>query len=247
MHETREWYEELPSTQDRAIALARAGAGEGTRVVARRQRHGRGRLDHTWESPDGGLYLSMILAAPESHAGLLPLAVGTVLAESLGRQFALPLRVKWPNDLLLVDGGRPSRKLAGILVDRVASPRLGSAAVVGVGVNVVTDIGRLPAEIRDRVAVLSRSVHPPPSPDAVEPLVVDAVLEAGRAVRDPAQLPVLRARCRAVLFGVGRPARVDERPVGTILALWDEGELWVEDRGERMAIRAGDLRVEEAP
>jgi hypothetical protein len=34
--------------------------------------------------------------------------------------------------------------------------------------------------------------------------------------------------------------------VGRIVALGDEGELWVENEGERVAIRAGDLRVEEA-
>ena len=64
--ELREYYDELPSTQQRAIVLARAGAPEGTHVVAGRQRRGRGRLDHTWSSPDGGLYLSTIVRAPRA-------------------------------------------------------------------------------------------------------------------------------------------------------------------------------------
>lgn len=49
----REFYEVVDSTQDRAIELARSGAAEGTLVVARTQRLGRGRLDHGWWSPAG--------------------------------------------------------------------------------------------------------------------------------------------------------------------------------------------------
>jgi len=42
------------STNADVEALARAGASEGTSVVADQQTAGRGRLDRTWESPPGG-------------------------------------------------------------------------------------------------------------------------------------------------------------------------------------------------
>jgi biotin-(acetyl-CoA carboxylase) ligase len=41
----REFYAETPSTQNRATELARAGAGEGTRVVARTYRAGRSDME----------------------------------------------------------------------------------------------------------------------------------------------------------------------------------------------------------
>ncbi len=244
----REWYEELPSTQDRAIELARAGAEEGTFVVARRQRAGRGRADHVWESPVGGLYLSLVVATTDdANAGLLPLAVGAYLAESLATRFGLPLRVKWPNDLLVVSGRGSPRKLAGILVDRVGSPRLGSAAVVGIGLNVAVDRAALAPELQDRAAVLTELVRPGLDPVYFEPIVVGAALDAAGAVRDPGRAGEVRSRCRSWLHGVGMPASLDGRPVGVIVGLAEDGALWVEERGERMAIRAGDLRVEEVP
>ncbi len=245
---SREWYDELPSTQDRALALARAGAEEGTRVIARRQSRGRGRLDHLWASPEGGLYLSVIVGAPDERTSWLPLAVGASLTEALVRRYSLPIRLKWPNDLLVVEAHRPSRKLAGILVDRVASPRLGGAAVVGVGVNVATEISELPRELAEQVAVLATLVEPPaPRPEDLEATVVESVLDAARSVREPGQLEAVRARCRALLHGIGRPASIDGRPVGRLLGLEDDGALVVEGPGGRMGIRAGDLRVEEAP
>lgn len=243
---TREWYEVVPSTQDRALELARAGAEEGTRVVARRQTAGRGRLDHRWESPGGGLHLSIVLASPGPPTGLFPLALGAVLAEALGRHSHVPLVVKWPNDVLVVAAGAPSRKLAGILVDRVPSPRLGSAAVAGIGVNVRIDPSAYPPELRERIVGLDELVHPAPTLEEVERTVVHAALDLAGRLRTAEGREKILALCRHRLWGIGRRAWVDGRPVGRIVALGEDGELLVEEGGERVAIRAGDLRVEEA-
>jgi BirA family transcriptional regulator, biotin operon repressor / biotin---[acetyl-CoA-carboxylase] ligase len=241
----REWHTELPSTQDRAIELARGGALEGTRVVAGRQVGGRGRSHHRWESPPGGLYLSIVLRSPDEHIGLLPFALGASLAEELGRRYRIPLRVKWPNDILVVSGLPPSRKLAGILLDRVASPNLGVAAIAGIGVNVTTPRALLPRELHGQVAVLSEHSPSPPDLGEVERIVVDTTLRTAASIRTAKGVADLRQACRDLLWGVGRRATIDGRPVGTIVSLGDEGELLVEHRGERMAIRTGDLRVDE--
>jgi BirA family biotin operon repressor/biotin-[acetyl-CoA-carboxylase] ligase len=191
--------------------------------------------------------LSIVLAAPDQHASLLPLALGAYVAEALDRRYQIPLALKWPNDIVVVNGGSPSRKLSGILVDRVTSPRLGAAAVAGIGVNVTTDRAELSASARERVAVLSELCRVPPELEEVEQIVVEAALSAAASARTATGLEEVRKLCRRRLWGVGRRAEVDGHPVGTIVALGDEGELWVEDQGERMAIRAGDLRVEETP
>ncbi len=109
-------------------------------VIARRQRFGRGQQGRPWCSPAGGVWLSAALpwpvAATTAAAPGLAVAVGLCLRlEARG----LPVRLKWPNDLLLPDmgGGRGGpRKLAGLL------PRLrlrgGTCrwARMGVGLNV---------------------------------------------------------------------------------------------------------------
>ena len=85
-------------------------------VLARRQRFGRGQQGRHWSSPAGGVWLSAALPWPADPAVAaapgLAVAVGLALElEAVG----LELRLKWPNDLLLVDpGGRPA-KLAGLL------------------------------------------------------------------------------------------------------------------------------------
>ena len=244
MDATREWYPELPSTQDRAIELARSGADEGTRVVAARQRAGRGRYGHTWESPEGGLYLSIVLAGAEQPWPLLPVALGALLAEGLGHRYSLPLRVKWPNDVVLVEGRGPVRKLGGLLVDRVVSPRFGWAEVVGIGINVATRRADLPAYLKDRAVTLIECSRRPPDLEEVETVAVEAALGLAVERRDSTGAARLRELSRRQLWGVGRRASLDGRPIGLIVGLGDEGELLVEDGGARTALWSGVLEVE---
>ncbi|MBA2133094.1 biotin operon repressor [Capillibacterium thermochitinicola] len=61
---TIEYYDELPSTNQRAKELLNS-ADEGTVVLAEAQTAGRGRLGRSWFSPPGtGIWLSIILRPP---------------------------------------------------------------------------------------------------------------------------------------------------------------------------------------
>jgi BirA family biotin operon repressor/biotin-[acetyl-CoA-carboxylase] ligase len=120
------------STNDEAARLTDAGAPEGTVVWSREQTGGRGRRGRHWASPVGNLYTSTILRpdCAASRAAELGFVAALAVADIVpaGR----PLRVKWPNDVL-VDGG----KVAGILLES-AIGQTGQVqhVVAGIGVNV---------------------------------------------------------------------------------------------------------------
>src|SRR5437868_2618396 len=64
------------STNDEAIAWARAGAPEGAVVIAETQTRGRGRMGRSWSSPAGeGVYLSLVLRPPLPPAAAPPLTL----------------------------------------------------------------------------------------------------------------------------------------------------------------------------
>ena len=114
-------------------ADAAAAPVPGRVVVTDHQTAGRGRLDRGWETPAGvALTFSAVIdpELPAAHWPWLPLLAGVAVADAVRRATALVPSLKWPNDVLVGD-----RKLAGILVERVAGPA-GPVAVVGVGVNV---------------------------------------------------------------------------------------------------------------
>jgi BirA family biotin operon repressor/biotin-[acetyl-CoA-carboxylase] ligase len=129
---------EVGSTNADLAAAAADGAPDGTVLVAEHQGAGRGRLDRTWTSPPrAGITLSFLVRpdVPASRRSWLPLLTGVALAESVGAVTGVRTSLKWPNDLLALDG----RKLAGILGESS-----GGAVVVGVGLNVSTRADELP-------------------------------------------------------------------------------------------------------
>lgn len=155
---------ETASTNADVVAAARAGAAEGLVLVAESQTAGRGRLGRSWVGPPrSGLTFSILLrpAVPPATWGWVPLLAGVALAEAVAGHSAVPVRLKWPNDLLAPDG----RKLAGILAELVPPPP-DAAVVVGVGLNVTTraeELAGLPAatsladqgaEVTDRASLL---------------------------------------------------------------------------------------------
>src|ERR1700753_1319641 len=111
-------HEKIGSTNDEARRLAAEGAPHGTVIHADEQTAGRGRLAHTWFSPPGNLYLSILLRTGQSAARsaelsfLAALAVADTVEALLPRQIRAML--KWPNDVL-INGA----KIAGILLEQV--------------------------------------------------------------------------------------------------------------------------------
>lgn len=150
-----EWVDQVDSTNTalaerlrRPVAAAVSGAPlavPGPAVlIADRQTSGRGRLGRRWQSEAGAsLTFSMLLplAAPDWSG--LSLAVGLALAESLDAHAPVALHagarlkvmLKWPNDLWLVEGEEPGRKLGGVLIESLASVAGNRFAVIGIGIN----------------------------------------------------------------------------------------------------------------
>jgi BirA family biotin operon repressor/biotin-[acetyl-CoA-carboxylase] ligase len=159
------WYEAVPTTMDVATEAARSAEATGLLVVADEQSAGRGRRGHSWASPAGGLYFSILLGLPQeigsqspgepSVAGLLTLAAGVAVGEGITTATGLAVTLKWPNDVCIA-----RRKVAGILAEAIASEMPGCAVVLGVGIN-VADAGFSPdlAQVATSLEVeLRRSV-----------------------------------------------------------------------------------------
>lgn len=124
-------YSSIASTQDTARGIALDGHLLPFAVIAETQSKGRGRRGKSWDSPPGGLWLTLALTVPSAEAVRQSAMVaahavaGVVLTET-----GVGTRVKWPNDLLV---GR--RKVCGILSETLVQPGT-TALLVGIGVNV---------------------------------------------------------------------------------------------------------------
>ena len=124
------YFPEIDSTSSYARLWARQGAPHGAVVLADRQTAGRGRMGRRFFSPEGGLYMSLILDSAHLAPGQL-----TTLAAVAAREAALALtgeslEIKWVNDLL-----RRGRKVCGILAEGILGEEGLQRCVIGIGVN----------------------------------------------------------------------------------------------------------------
>ena len=134
---------EVPSTNFVAKEMAQDGVPGGAVVVTERQTAGRGRLDRVWLSERGKDLTFSVLLRPElasGEAGAMVLATAVAVSDVLSLLPGMEgrVKIKWPNDLL-VDG----RKVSGILADGSMDIDTIHWLVMGIGLNVNGDAGRL--------------------------------------------------------------------------------------------------------
>jgi BirA family biotin operon repressor/biotin-[acetyl-CoA-carboxylase] ligase len=214
-------YRATDSTNERARALASAGAPHGTLVTADEQSAGRGRQGRVWTAPARSAVLMSVLLRELSET--LPLAAAVAVCEAL----PVDARIKWPNDVW-IDG----RKLAGILVE--ARPQQGWA-VLGIGLNVTTE--SFPEELNATSLLLEGSALTPE--DALRALLFALDVWLSRPPAD-----ILAAwRSRDALLG--RPVRWSNGGnEGVAAGVDDSGALIVETVDGPVTLDAGEVHLE---
>lgn len=105
-------------------------------VIALQQTAGRGQRGKVWQSPLGGLYLSVALCPqiPATEGARLLFGSACGVAQALNQR-GVPVRLKWPNDLLL-----EGRKLGGLLPETRLRGGQIQATVVGLGLNLANPV-----------------------------------------------------------------------------------------------------------
>jgi BirA family biotin operon repressor/biotin-[acetyl-CoA-carboxylase] ligase len=235
---------ETGSTNQDLRQMAEQGAAEGTLLVADRQSAGRGRLGRRWESPAGvNLYCSLLLRPriPPQQAPQLTFLSAVATAEALIETCRLPVRVKWPNDLLV--GGR---KIAGMLNEMSAESEQLHFVLLGIGVNLNMTAQQFPAELRypatsvllERGEPVARLVFIRSLLQRIDVLYRIYLDEGFRAIR---------RRWEGLSDLLNCVVQVDQNPglqVGTMVGLDEDGALRLQlEDGRIERILAGDVRL----
>lgn len=232
-------YDELSSTNKTARELEPSLDGEAL-IIARRQSGGRGRMGRSFFSPEGGLYMSLLLRPKMSAAEAVKLTSAAAVAVSCAIDEIAGVRcgIKWVNDVYL-DG----RKVCGILTEAQITDGALSFAVLGIGVNLVPPKCGFPEEIKNRAG----SVFDRIEADEDDRLAAGIVNEFMRMYRNGAAEHLAEYRERSFLIGrevdVMRIADGECRPAVAV-AIDDECRLVVRYAdGSAEALGSGDVSV----
>ncbi|SIN91405.1 BirA family transcriptional regulator, biotin operon repressor / biotin-[acetyl-CoA-carboxylase] ligase [Singulisphaera sp. GP187] len=150
-HFIKTWMDKgvVESTNDLARQVVVNGLGDCPVLVsAERQTRGRGRGNHTWWSDQGSLTFTIGIdpiahGLRTEHEPRVALATAVALIDALAHWIPREtIRLRWPNDVEV-----KGLKIAGILPERVETPH-GGRLLIGIGINVSTQLDAAPLEIR---------------------------------------------------------------------------------------------------
>ena len=144
-------YNEVGSTNTLAKYLAKNGIENGSVVISEKQNNGRGRTGKSWESPLGGVWMSIILS-PEVDISKIPLitiTTGVAVAIALEKIGVHNPEIKWPNDIMII-----GKKVCGILTEAVSNFNTIENIIVGVGIDANLSIEKLPDELQEITTTL---------------------------------------------------------------------------------------------
>lgn len=231
--------DETDSTNDALKRLPHAP--HGTVFVTGRQTKGRGRLGRSFASPEGGVYLSVLLrpnaAAPEllHLTAMAAVAVRRAIRDCCGVEAG----IKWTNDLVF-DG----RKLCGILTELVQKDG-GLCAIIGIGVNCNTEPAQLPPEVRKLAVSLREITGAVVDPNALARCLVRRLAELDAALLTDRK--AWMAEYAAACVTVGKPVQVvsgTERRAAFAEGVDENGALLVRfENGETAAVSTGEVSV----
>lgn len=129
-------FELLSSTNSYAFELADLRKILDCEVIlAHSQDAGKGRQGRSWSSPKGNLYFSLVLRPKISPAKISQISLLAIVAlrNAIANLFTRhdPLRLKWPNDLLI-----EQKKCAGLLLESKLNGNEIEFLVIGIGLNI---------------------------------------------------------------------------------------------------------------
>jgi BirA family transcriptional regulator, biotin operon repressor / biotin---[acetyl-CoA-carboxylase] ligase len=150
------YYKKLDSTQAFAISMSEKKllsknkgrlkeegikSIHGTIIIAEEQKNGRGRYpERKWISPQGGIWLSIILVPKidAAQSAFLSFISAISVCDTIVEKTNLNPKIRWPNDIVI-----QGRKVSGIIVNVSTEQEKINYAIIGIGINVNVDSSRI--------------------------------------------------------------------------------------------------------
>lgn len=230
---------ETDSTNRVARELAVDGAPEGTLVVAKRQSMGKGRLGRSFYSPEGGIYMSMVLrpGIPAEQAVFITTCAAVAVARAIERVSGVPAGIKWVNDIF-VNG----KKVCGILAEAGFDAETGKPdyVVLGIGINVKRQA--VPEDLKEIVGCLEDAAAAWVSRNELIAAVWEEYAELYGTLSAADYMKEYKER--SILMGREVTVYAPEGEYRAVVTDIDrEGHLVVERQGERRILSSGEISV----
>lgn len=144
-------FKEVMSTNTVAKFLSLNDVDNGCVILSEKQSKAKGRLGKAWESPLGGIWLSMVLNPKVDHSKIpmITLATGVAVVKTLEKIGINNAEIKWPNDVMI-----NGKKVCGILTEAITKFNTIENVIIGVGIDANFDVHELSEELQEGTTTL---------------------------------------------------------------------------------------------
>lgn len=233
------YYQSLSSTMDAAREKGLGREREGLVVVSDNQTGGRGRMGRFWFSPHGSLAISIVCYPEKTQVNELVMCGALSVLATIEQYGVKKAAIKWPNDVL-VNG----KKISGVLVESRIFAGAVTYAVIGMGINVNSDLasfGKMVLEPTSLASELGKHVD-------MQEFFCCLLENTDRLYCDLKSSKSLFDRWKSRLITLGREVTIAHCSPGLRGYAKDvtpDGNLVLQlESGEEVIISAGDVNLE---
>jgi BirA family biotin operon repressor/biotin-[acetyl-CoA-carboxylase] ligase len=241
------YFDEIDSTNNYCKQLSSKGLKKNALVVSSKQLQGRGRLGRVFESPNGGVYFSLLLNTEKSTEDnlLVTSAASVAISRAIKKVCNKDTKIKWVNDIYYNE-----KKVCGILTEGIIDMEVGNigAMVVGIGINFSTKLQDFDASLHSIVTSLYDGDDDVPSNVSQTLLVSTAVKELfniwDNISEDKSFLDEYRDRSNVIGKYVNLYSN-NEMKSGYVVDIDDSAHLLVkmDDSGKTIVLNTGEVTL----
>ena len=217
----------IPSTQD--FLREKRALGENAVAIARSQSGGKGTKGRSFESREGGLWLSVLLfhEGVAAQDGFLMMARSAVAVCKTLESYGLEPKIKWANDVLV--GGK---KICGVLTENVCKGNLIDSTLFGIGLNINNALGE---DLQEIATTLRAQTSVEYDLKEVEERLLGYFFAPFAFAEYTERLAFLG---QEVVFCVG-----EETLSATLVGVSERGELLLEKDGQKQRYAYGEISL----
>lgn len=228
----------VESTNDDAKAAANEQEPEGTVFAAREQTSGKGRGIKRFDSPKGGIYLSVILDGRSLNADMITIAAGVAVHKAVYAATELDCGIKWVNDIYFSE-----KKICGILCESVRDAQGKLKYACGIGINCFRNESNDLDENYGFIAEFSkREIN-------INQLFAQVLNELESALYRMDRNEIINYhKAHSMLLGRLIGFVTDNRAMrGVVVSIDSDGALVVRSQGQTMRLTSGEISIIKQP
>lgn len=240
------YFDEIDSTNTYLKNLANDDSENRCVVVSSKQLKGRGRRGRVFESPNGGIYFSLLVNSDDNNDNnLLITSIASVaISRAIKKVCNIDTKIKWVNDIYIQD-----KKVCGILTEGIIDMEVGriKSMIVGIGINFSTPMDEFPKELQSIVTSIYKDEESIPkniNRNLLVKEIVEEIINIWEALPNKDFLEEYREKSNVIGNKVTLYNKDNTIDVGLVKTINDKAHLIVElENGQEKEIGTGEVTL----